>query len=201
MAFGDFDLKTAIQTFGLAEDLHTDLFLGVKPLEISEFLQAWLREFTRVAIGMNTEKARSEFIILPILVEAKRRAEVEINIHPGISFDVDKSKGLSGFCDYLIARSQEIYYLRSPLIAVVEAKKEDIVNGLGQCAAEMVAIQIFNERDGKPLPAVFGCVTSGSIWQFLKLEKDTLFIDRTEYYLGEVGKIVGILVSIGNGSI
>jgi hypothetical protein len=106
---------------------------------------------------------------------------------------------LVGFCDFLIARSPEIYYVQGPILAVVEAKKEDLVAGLGQCVAEMVAIRLFNEREGTPVAAVFGCVTSGSNWRFLKLEGSTLFIDRPEYYPRDAAKILGILVSIARG--
>src|SRR5207249_10321762 len=122
-----------------------------------------------------------------------------VNILPGIALDVDAQQGLTGFCDYLVAQSTAIYYLQCPIMAVVEAKKEDIVAGLGQCAAEMIAIRLFNEREGTTLPAVFGCVTSGSNWRFLKLEGTTLYIDRPEYYLRDAAKILGILVSIARG--
>lgn len=199
MAFGDFDLKTAVHTFGLIENRDTDLFAGVVPLEPSDFLRAWLDEFAPVALGVNSEKARSEFIIAPVLAEAKRRAGAGVNVLPGVTLDVDRAQGLTGFCDFLLARSPEIYYLRGPILAVVEAKREDLVAGLGQCAAELVALRLFNEREGTPQPAVFGCVTSGSIWRFLKLEGSTLFIDRPEYYLRDVAQILGILVSIARG--
>jgi hypothetical protein len=199
MAFADFDLKTVVQKFGLTEDRNTDLFASVESLDPSDFLRIWLTKFAPVALGVNSEKARSEFIIAPVLAEAKLRAGSTMNVLPGITLDVDKQQGLTGFCDFLVARSEEIYYLQAPILAVVEAKKEDIVAGLGQCAAEMVAIRLFNEREGTPLPAVFGCVTSGSIWRFLKLEGTTLYIDRPEYYLRDAAKILGILVSIACG--
>jgi hypothetical protein len=196
MAFSDFDLKTAVQTFALTEDRDTDLFAGVEPLEPSDFLRVWLETFAPVALGVNSEKARSEFIIAPMLAETKLRAGNAVNVLPGVTFEVDKGRGLAGFCDFLIARSPEIYYLQAPLVAVVEAKKEDLIGGLGQCAAEMVAIRLFNEREGTPVPAVFGCVTSGSLWRFLKLEGPRLFIDRPEYHLRDAAKILGILVGI-----
>ena len=94
------------------------------------------------------------------------------------------------------ARSSSRYFVEAPLVAVVEAKREDLTSGLGQCAAEMVAIQIFNEKDGRPTPVVYGAVTSGSNWRFLKLEGSTLFIDQPEYYLRDAAKILGILVGI-----
>lgn len=196
MAFSDFDLKAAIQTFTLTEEGDTDLFAAVEPLEPSEFLRVWLEKLAPVALGVNSEKARSEFIIAPMLAEIKLRLGTSVNVLPGVTLDVDKAKGLSGFCDFLIARSPEIYYLKSPIIAVVEAKKEDLIAGLGQCAAEMVAIGLFNEREGTPIPAVFGCVTSGNLWRFLKLEESKLFIDQPEYYLRDAAKILGILASI-----
>jgi hypothetical protein len=196
MAYADFDLKTAVVSFGLTEVRDADLFVAVEPVALSEFLKSWLDEFVPMALGVNTERARSEFIIAPILAEAKRQAGPKVTVLPGVSFDVDKSRGLNGFCDYLVARSPEIYYVQGPILAVVEAKKEDLVSGLGQCVAEMVAIQMFNDREGTPVPAVFGCVTSGSIWRFLKLERSTIFIDQPEYYLRDAPKILGILVSI-----
>lgn len=199
MAYGDFDLKTAVQTFALTEDRNTDLFAHVEPLEPSDFRRIWLEEFAPVALGVNTEKARSEFIIAPILAEAKRRCETIVNVLPGLAFEVDKERGLTGFCDFLIARSAEFFYLQRPILAVVEAKREDIIGGLGQCVAEMVAIQLFNEREGTTVPEVYGAVTSGSIWRFLKLTGRALFIDLPEYYLRDVTKILGILVSIARG--
>jgi hypothetical protein len=199
MAYGDFDLRTAVHAFGLTEERSTDLFADVEALGPSDYLRGWLDEFAPVALGINTERARSEFIIAPILAEAKRQAGTTVNVLPGVAFEVDTAQGLTGYCDYLIARSPEIFYVQGPVLAVVEAKREDLVSGLGQCAAEMVAIRLFNEREGTPLPAVFGAVTSGSIWRFLRLAETVLSIDRLEYYLRDVPKILGILVRIARG--
>jgi hypothetical protein len=196
MSFSDFDLRRAVDTFGLDEDRDTDLFAAVEPLAPSEYVRAWLDEFAPVALGVNSEKARSEFIIAPVLAEARRRAAGPANVLPGITLDVDRERGLAGFCDFVIARSAEYYYLRAPLVAVVEAKREDLIAGLGQCAAAMVAIHLFNEREGTEIPAVYGCVTSGSVWRFLRLSGTRLNIDRQEYYLRDVGKIIGIVVHI-----
>lgn len=196
MSFSDFDLRRAVETFGLQEDRDSDLFAAVEPLAPSEFVRVWLDEFAPVALGVNSEKARSEFIIAPVLAEARRRAVGPANVLPGITLEVDRERGLTGFCDFVIARSAEYYYLRGPLLAVVEAKREDLVGGLGQCASAMVAIREFNVREGTDVPAVYGCVTSGSIWRFLRLAGVSLSIDRREYYLHEVGKVIGIVVHI-----
>ena len=199
MAYSDFDLKKAVHTFALTEVRDTDVFIDVEPLDPSDFLLVWLEKFAPVALGVNSERARSEFIIAPMLAEAKLRAGASVTVLPGVTFDVDKAQGLAGFCDYLITRSPEFYYVQGPVLAVVEAKKEDLVAGLGQCVAQMVAIRLFNEREGTPIAAVFGCVSSGSNWRFLKLEGSKLVIDQPEYYLRDAAKIIGILVSIARG--
>jgi hypothetical protein len=116
MAFSDFDLRTALQTFGLTEQRDADLFAATPPLEPSPFLRVWLDEFAPVAVGVNTEKARSEFIISPFLAEARRRSTGPVNVLPGLSLDVDRARGLVGFCDFVIARSPEYFFLRGPLV-------------------------------------------------------------------------------------
>ncbi len=196
MAYSDFDLRGAVQAFGLTVDHSRDLFSDVTPMDPSPFLGVWLDEFAQLAITIGGETARREFIITPFLAEAKRRTVGPVNVLPGISIDVDRARGLAGYCDYVVARSDEHFYLRSPLVAVVEAKRDDLIPGLGQCAAEMVAIRLFNEKDGTTVPAEYGVVTSGNNWRFLKMIGQTLFIDSREYYLGDAPKIVGILVHI-----
>jgi hypothetical protein len=198
MAFSDFDLRKVQTDFKIVENQTTDLFAAVASIAPGAELLRWLDEFTPVAIGFGSEHARSSYIITPILAEAKRRAKPPVTVIPGVTLDVDKARGLSGICDFILTQSVDFYTLHGPILSVVEAKKEDITGGLGQCAAEMIAIRIFNENEKTPLPAVFGCVTSGNNWRFLKLEGQTLFIDKTEYYLSDLPKLLGILVSIAN---
>src|SRR5262249_14388185 len=163
----NFDLKTAAQTFDLTKNESMDLFSHVEPIAPGDILRAWLAEFAPIAAGVNTEMARREVIITPILAEAKRRSRVPITFFPGVALTADAARGRSGVGDCLIARSPEIYYVEAAIIAVVEAKREDLSAGLGQCVAEMVAIQLFNEREGMSEPVSYGCVTSGNLWKFL----------------------------------
>ncbi len=67
--------------------------------------------------------------------------------------------------------------------------------GLGQCGAEMVAAQQLNARSDLHQP-VYGCVTTGSEWKFLKLVDRTLEIDQHEYFINEVPVILGVLLSV-----
>lgn len=78
--------------------------------------------------------------------------------------------------------------------SAIEAKKENINSGLGQCIAEIIAAQLFNEREGNQIKSIYGVVTSGNIWKFLKLNQQVISIDLVEYYLRDLTKIMGILV-------
>src|SRR5690242_9797780 len=86
--------------------------------------------------------------------------------------------------------------IEAPVVAVVEAKKEDMGLGLGQCLAEMVAARIFNEQRQNAISPIFGVVTTGNIWKFLRLVETTAYVDVTEYHIKEVERILGILLSM-----
>ncbi|WP_313951955.1 hypothetical protein [Nostoc sp. FACHB-110] len=91
--------------------------------------------------------------------------------------------------------SSEQLLVRSPVIVLVESKNENLRSGLAQCIAEMVATQAFNEKAGNPIKTIYGAMTIGTIWQFLKLEENIVSIDLTEYYIKDIKKILGILYS------
>ncbi|HEX4607887.1 MAG TPA: hypothetical protein VH092_06765 [Urbifossiella sp.] len=198
MAYSDFDLKTAVTDFGLSTPVNVPLFADVAPVDPSDYLRDWLAEFAPVAMGLSTEAGRREAMIFPILAEAKRRAPPPVTIASGVTFDVDKARGLSGMCDYILTRSPNVYYVTAPAVAVVEAKREDLISGLGQCVAEMVAIQLFNEQQASPRPLVYGRVTTGNQWRFLRLDGKALAIDSVEYSLDRLPSILGILVRIAS---
>ncbi|MFN9241492.1 MAG: hypothetical protein ACK6DE_16665, partial [Pseudanabaena sp.] len=120
----------------------------------------------------------------------------EISFFSGIELNIDKERDLTGFCDFIISQSPEQLFLNTPVITVVEAKNENIMSGLGQCAAEMIASRIFNEQEGTNLARIYGVVTSGNIWKFLKLEGNALYIDLDDYFIKEISKIIGILCSM-----
>ncbi|MEH2447056.1 MAG: hypothetical protein V7K18_15015 [Nostoc sp.] len=195
MAYSEFSLAKAKQEFSLTTLEKRDIFAAVPELAASNLLVETLNYNLDIALGSNSEKARSELIIAPILVDLRRKLHEQISLFSGVDFTVDNSKGLNGTCDFIITKSPEILILTAPVITVVEAKKENINAGLGQCAAEMVAAQIFNEQAATEIKIIYGAVTTGSIWQFLKLQQQTLTIDLSEYYLKDVNKILGILAS------
>ena len=121
-----------------------------------------------------------------------------MGLFSGINLDVDKDRDLNGFCDYLLSKSSEQFYLSAPVVAIVEAKNEQVTAGLGQCIAEMIAVQIFNDREGNAVSCIYGVVTTGNTWKFLKYAGDVVYIDRLEYYIDNVKKIMGILIRMVN---
>ena len=196
MSYSDFTLKQAKDKLGLKIIEDRDLFSTIGEIAISELLSATLKYNIPLAMAVGTEKARSELIIANVLLEVRKILNNQISLFSGVIFDVDKEKGLAGFCDFIISQSTEQFYLSAPIIAVVEAKNENIVGGLGQCIAEMYASYLFNEKEGLRLPSVFGAVTTGNAWKFLRLENNTVYIDIKDYYIDAINKIVGILVEM-----
>ncbi len=195
MAYSDFTLDKIKKTFNLTLLDQADIFAKTSELSCSAILTEVLRENVPLALASNTEKSRSEMIIAPILVELRKQLNHQISLFSGIDFTVDATQGLNGVCDFLISNSPELLILSAPIITLVEAKKENINAGLGQCVAEMLAAQLFNEREGNEITVIYGVVTTGTIWKFLRLNKQVIEIDLSEYYLVDIDKILGILSS------
>ncbi|MEH2409595.1 hypothetical protein [Nostoc sp.] len=195
MAYSDFKLIEIIDSFGLVIYESSGLFASVHEQECSDLLSTILKENVDLAVAISTEKARSEMIISPILLEIRRKFNYEISLFSGVDFTVDSQRGLNGFCDFILSVSSEQLLIRSPVVVLVESKNENLRSGLAQCIAEMVAAQIFNERSGNQVKAIYGAVTIGTIWQFLKLEGNLVSIDLSEYYIKDIKKILGILYS------
>jgi hypothetical protein len=193
MAYSDFNLGTVLKTFDLAYTEIVKIFTPAPELEYSTLLTETLQENLPVALGSNTKKSRSELIIAPILMEVRKLLHHRVSLFSGIDFTVDAERGLNGNCDFLISRSPELLIVKAPVIAIVEAKKENINSGLGQCIAEMLAAQIFNEREGNQIATIYGAVTTGDRWKFLTLEKQAISVETTETLLTNLGKILGIL--------
>lgn len=192
MAYSNFTLQEVLKKFSLKlEEGHT-LFPDIQPRAASALLTAWLEQKIPLALALSTEKARSEFIIAPILAEVREQLGKRFSLFSGIDFTVDTSQGLNGECDFLFSKSPEQLVLLAPVISVVEAKNESFRNGLAQACAEMIAARVFNEREGHPLERVYGAVTTGDDWQFLMLEENTLFVDKKRFDLEELPTILGI---------
>jgi hypothetical protein len=203
MSYSDFTLLDLKRRFHLTIDESNDLFAEVAEVDLPPQLADTLARYLPLALNLNTEKARSEFLIAPLLAEFKLLHRDRVSLFSGIEFNVDEEAGLKGRCDYILARSPEQLALTAPICVLVEAKKEDIVAGIPQCLAEMIAAQKFNAREGSPAKTVYGTVTSGTAWRFLKLEGANAAVDIMEYPIQAPRKIFGILtaITLGNSAV
>ena len=160
----------------------------------SPYLIEFLQESIPLAIAMGSQKAQSELIIAPILFQVRKQLNSQISFFSGEEFNVDESIGLNGVCDFLISRSTEQLFVDSPIAVIVEAKKDDLKSGLGQCIAEMVAAQRFNLARENAINVIYGSVTSGNRWIFLQLKEQTLTIDLEEYVVLPINWLLNTLV-------
>ena len=196
MAYSNFTIEMVREKFQLEKFETLGVFSEIEPLDPSEHLTTALAKKVPLASSINTEKARSELIVADILVELREKFEHRISFFSGIDFSIDAKDGLTGACDFLISLSPAQLHLEAPIVILVEAKKEDLTAGLGQCVAEMLAAQRFNTEKGNDIPRVYGTITSGTDWRFLKLEAQSLHIDIEVYQIAQCDKILGILASM-----
>ncbi len=201
MAYSDFTLTVVRQRFGLTVNESTDLFAAVPEADLPASLTATLARYLPLALNLSTEKARSELLIAPVLVEFKLDHRDRVSLFSGIDFTVDEAAGLKGRCDYILSRNPEQLTLTAPVCVLVEAKNENIVAGIPQALAEMQAARVFNQREGQPDTPVYGAVTTGTVWRFLKLDGSTVYVDSVEYPIQQIRKIYAILaaVTLGEG--
>lgn len=192
MAYSDFSLEDVLERFDLSER-DRSLFEAIAPIEPSEWLQESLRLGQDYALLGATEKARSEFIVAPILLEVERYFKDRLAIHSGKNLESDRTLGLNGECDFMLSKGPMSRTIQAPIFAIVEAKKQDIELGLGQCVAQLVGAKLFNEKKHLEIDRLYGCVTTGRDWQFLCLSDRIVTFDREVYSLSiHLNTILGI---------
>ncbi len=168
----------------------TKLFTTIKHLQPSDLLLQILS--INQQLPLQSEKAKSELLITPILNELWQRNPKVFTYFSGYQFNVDTTRGLKGFCDYILCKKYNAVFIESPLCAVVEAKhNQDLLDAVPQCAAEMYAAQLFNEQQGNNIQNIYGIVTTGYDWLFLKLNNQTLFVDNERYFLNNLAELLG----------
>ncbi|MDM8557734.1 hypothetical protein [Candidatus Parabeggiatoa sp. HSG14] len=196
MSYSDFTIETLKEQFEIEMIEDCDLFSQTSTMAVPKLLAELLQRYVPLAITVSTEKARSEWIIAPILAEFKLQFKDQTSLFSGIEFNVNKNKGLNGRCDYIISKTKEQLTLSAPVLVMVEAKNDKITGGIAQCIAEMIAARIFNEQKHQDIEAIYGVVTTGSLWRFLKLVNNTAYVDIIEYPLQQLDKILGIFTEI-----
>ncbi len=195
MAFRDFSFPAVQKQLGLTIR-ESDFTSAIAPIELRTPFHEQIQAGVELALAINTEKARSEFIIAPILLELKRTLPDSFGLFSGVELNVDSEHGLNGVCDFILTKSPLQLILSAPLVSIVEAKNDNVHYGYGQNIAQMVAAWEFNQKAGTTIDTVFGVVTTGTAWQFMELRARDLIIDRREYYVTDLGKIIGILAHL-----
>lgn len=193
MAYSKFTYKSVRSELGI-NDERERLFPNLMPI----FPSKWLAETLSVGtdFALFSEKARSEAIVFPILAEICRKNDKVISLYSGAILNADDTKGLNGECDFILSKGKQSFDIRTPLFCMIEAEDNDIEKNIPQCIAQMEGARLYNEREGHSFPCIYGCVTTGTEWQFLKLENRTCFVDTERYYIDKLENILGALQAV-----
>ena len=199
MLYSDFTLTKLEKKFGITHQSKV-LFdiLKDKVMPASAHLLEDLELASKIPAF--SEKARSELLIMPILKEFYKTNQDKLTIFSGYSFDVDAKNELNGICDYLLSAFPNLLEIKSPVFCLVEAKNRGVEESFGQCAAEMYAASLFNGENKQKISNIYGVVTNGYEWVFMKYEANNVIIDQKRYFLSDVTSILYILGEIINES-
>lgn len=197
MAFSDFKTISEVQEKFRITYAEDDFVKAEPSAPSMAFLQDF--EFTREHINVfASEAARCEAIIFPVLKESYKpyADRYALWIKQSIGYD----DVLNGTPDYFISTRSELgkTVVGSPLILLVEAKKNDFEHGWGQCLAELVAAQKINAKNmnGSADFPVYGIVTDGTLWQFGRLIGDTFTQNRADFALTNLPTLFGAVNSV-----
>jgi hypothetical protein len=199
MTFRDFTFPQVEQDLGL-HLWDADRFPAAPECPVRDSIAEVVREGAQLALANSTEKAKSEFIIAPVLLELRRLAGGKIALFSGVEWEVDPSRGLAGYCDFILTKGGSEHVLRAPFVAIVKAENDLIRTGLGQCIASMYAARIGNERTHERSGPVFGVVTTGAAWKFPRMEGDEVLLDRDEHFIDNLPRLMGILKVIADAA-
>jgi hypothetical protein len=149
MAYSEFTLEAVARVLGLISR-PADLFPGLQPVLAPAWLNETLARGTQgIQLSLISEKSRSEFVVAPILLAGREVCGDRFVIFSGQRLEVVPEKGLVGECDFILSATDPVLPLQAPIATVVEAKKNDIEGGLGQCIAQMVAADRVNQAAGQ----------------------------------------------------
>ncbi|MCK5525217.1 MAG: hypothetical protein KAI83_18980 [Thiomargarita sp.] len=190
MAFSNFkSIKQVIRQYPLK--ISPENFLPDKPIETPAWFMENLNFSLKTQAVDENEFFFCENFIFPFLQLAWKAHHKKLKLwsHQTLTCDDD----LSGEPDYFVSawRDEVIDKLiNTPVLAVVEAKKQDFESGWGQCLAEMIACQKLNQDEKL---TVYGIVSTGLNWEFGKLETNVFTKHLLPNSISEPQKIFGNL--------
>lgn len=195
MAYRRFSLQQLRKEFQInnkVDHLFDKPSIAVLPL--GEYLKYTLNKAK--SLRVRSEKAKSELIVMPMLMDLMDKNKDFLTVYSGESLIVDKERGLSGECDFILAKNNDSFDISAPIMMLVEAKRHDLEGAVPQCVAQMLGARLYNERMGQPIPIIYGCVTNADDWLFMQLSDKLVRIDQEKYYLKEIDKVLGIFQHI-----
>jgi hypothetical protein len=191
MAYRKFKLTELETQFGIQNRLIRWLDTSkTTPIEPSDLLKKVIERATLAPLS--TEKAVSERVISPIMTEVLELNTDTIQLFSGEIINADDDKGLKGEIDFLFNYRPHSPTPEVPIFSITESKIGLLHKAWGQAAAQMLGVFIINQKLNHPLDVVFGTVTDGNSWQFMKLENKIVYIDSRVYTLTELPIILGI---------
>lgn len=139
------------------KEIQFSLAKNIEPTRIENLKKNYYQLLPKITI--NSEIAKREFMIAPLLYEVILNIDAKLNIE----YPLDIDNKLNGFIDYLIRAKQELI--------IIEAKKGDLEKGFNQLAVEMIALDKYEENDNSNL--LYGAITIGEVWRFSVLNRNT----------------------------
>ncbi len=193
MAYSDFTAMQLAHRFGV-KFKGVPLFANAKAVAPT----AWLLETLRKGkeLGFGSEKSRSERLVTPVLLELSDINEHSFSVYSGLNLDVDAESGLRGECDFIFSHSRIQDFITAPIFCITEAKKQDLEQGIVQCAAQLIAAYRYNQQEGAAVQTLYGCATTGVEWRFLVYQDNEIRIDEDRYLISELPQLLGVLQHI-----
>ena len=195
MSYKNISLDTLKNSFGVVVK-HLPLQLPMSDFVPSKQLEDEISEAR--FIPHLSEKARSELFVSPLFKELYRHSKGRFHLYSGYTLNADSKRKLNGECDFLFTIGDyDILEVQPTIFTAVEAKRNEIEEGIPQVAAQMLGAYLFNNKKNKPIDTIYGASTNAFEWIFLKLENGKyLTIDTERYYLNDLSKLLSIFQGI-----
>lgn len=180
--------------FAVVESPKEPLFAPRSPLvSPTAHLLETIRRARRTRLA--NERARATRLVDPVLVELETLRPGRISSFLEVPL---ATKGLSGVADFVVSGGATHKIV--PILTIIEAKRDDIEGGLPQCAAELYMAYQLNGQRPKHL---FGCVTTGDAWQFLRYSGETrqVTIDVDVYFIVDLARLLDVLCQVVDESL
>ncbi len=181
--FSGFSKEESFRLLGLKDLKAWDI--EVVSIEPSEFFNEHLRRLTRNFDLEGYEESKK--LLIDAICDEAIDPLSRLKIWKGAKLESDIAWG---YVDYLIAERQR--YLSSPMLCIIEAKKDNFEKGLAQCLAEMHVCQLNNKNIGRFID-VMGIVSNGSSWQFYRLTALGDVFESSVYSMGDLGRLLGLV--------